>query len=1055
MSEQTPAPAQVSAPPALTVVTVVLNDAQGIRATIESVLGQRGPSLEYIIVDGGSTDGTLDIVRSYADRITHLISEPDRGIYDAMNKGIRLARGRCIGLLNSGDWYEPGCLAYVEARLAGIHEQRFVLAGGINRVDHADQTVETILVSREREAGRFCTMPLNHPAMFVARAVYEALGEYNIARRIASDYEFVLAALEQGVRVHYAPYIFVNMRTGGLSEQPRMFPVRLRESFAIRSKYLKPLRCAGISILDVAAALWVYSGLKNQALNLSRLQDLLGAYLSYFYLHLRTGRLPRWVSVRAPRTFSEKILHLKLYHRPPLGSIYADKVRVRELVADEVGPHLLVPCLGVFRRPEDIDLEALPAQFVVKPNHLSGKILICHDKSQIDWPAACVEMSKWLKTNYFTLGREHQYREIPRRLIVEKLLLGPGYRDLRDYKFFCFNGEPRLIQVDIDRYGTHRRNFFDADWRRLDLRVLFSGYDGEVPRPSALPEMLAVARRLSRNLCFARVDLYHAENRVLFGEITLHPGGGVEPVTPANMESVLGDYLRVTAPRSSLPAPAMVTCSRPARAPTAPAVGCLPLAVQAGSETSYPGPEDHFSPSTPYPWYRHGSLAVRRNGVYDAVTKLFEDSGLDSEHLGTAQWNPLGRAIASGSRVFVLCNFVYHRRPGETIEEFQSKCTHASVLRALIDYILLAVGPSGSVAFGNAPLQSCDWEAVLADTGADRMLDFYRGKGLPVTAQDLRAVVSRRSRIGAETHRVEMGAAESLSVDLRRDSLLQARRTGGAFRVSDYDPRETEACHAGDSHVYHVNRAIIDADVVFNVPKLKTHEKVGITCCLKALVGTVSSKSCLAHHRFGSPAVGGDEYPGQNPLRLLESRYHDWVNRLPANSMAKAMHTGLNVLLRAGFRKMGLIQGGAWYGNDTCWRMAHDLAKIVTFADRHGVLQTSPQRTTLSLIDGIIGGEGNGPLDPKPIRSGVLILGDNFFLCDVAAAKCMGYDWSKVPLIRASRDLLTEYRSDAAVGRAPLYLNGQVAELGSLRVPTELAFRPPDGWRAKIEARGE
>jgi uncharacterized protein (DUF362 family) len=763
--------------------------------------------------------------------------------------------------------------------------------------------------------------------------------------------------------------------------------------------------------------------------------------------------------LRAPRSFSEKILHLKLYHRPPLGSIYADKVRVRELVADEVGPHLLVPCLGVFRQPEDIDLEALPAQFVVKPNHLSGKIFICHNKNQINWSAACTEMRKWLKINYFTFGREHQYREIPPRLIVEELLLGPGYRDLRDYKFFCFNGEPRLIQVDIDRYGTHRRNFFDPDWRRLDLRVLFPCYDGEVPRPTALPEMLAVARRLSRNLCFARVDLYLTENRVLFGEITLHPGGGVEPVSPAGMDFVLGDYLRVKAPCSSLPTPARVGGSKPFREHAVPPAASLPLSVQAGSETSYPGPEEHFSPSTPYPWYRHGSISARRNGVYEAVTKLFEDSGLDPEHRGTAQWNPLGGCIAPGSRVFVLCNFVYHRRPGETIEEFQAKCTHASVLRALIDYILIAVGPSGSVAFGNAPLQSCDWQAVLADTGAERLLEFYRGRGMPVTAQDLRSVVSRRSRFGAETHRLNTKSAEFVSVDLRSKSILQgspqAGQPGGAFRVSDYDPRETESSHAGDSHVYHISRAIIDADVVFNVPKLKTHEKVGITCCLKALVGTVSSKSCLAHHRFGNPAVGGDEYPGQNSLRLFESRYHDWINRLPANSWSKALHTSLNAFLRAGFRKMGLIQGGAWHGNDTCWRMACDLARIVIFTDRSGVLRTSPQRRTLALIDGIIGGEGNGPLDPKPVRSGVLILGDNFFLCDVAAAKCMGYDWSKVPLIRASRDLLTEHRSNAAVESTPLCLNGRAADLRSLRVPTELTFRAPDGWRAKIEARGE
>src|SRR5271166_4964371 len=172
------------------------------------------------------------------------------------------------------------------------------------------------------------------------------------------------------------------------------------------------------------------------------------------------------------------------------------------------------------------------------------------------------------------------------------------------------------------------------------------------------------------------------------------------------------------------------------------------IAVVSEPNLAYPPGDEFFSPSESYPEYPHGNAATTPNAVYALVRRVLRDAGLDAANFGTPAWNPFHETLGVGTSVFVLCNFVYHRRPSETVEDFQAKCIHGSVLRALIDYILLAVGPTGRVRFGNSPLQSCEWDRVLADTGADRVVEFYRTRGLPVEAADLRLLVAHRDGLG-------------------------------------------------------------------------------------------------------------------------------------------------------------------------------------------------------------------------------------------------------------------------------------------------------------------
>jgi len=464
----------------------------------------------------------------------------------------------------------------------------------------------------------------------------------------------------------------------------------------------------------------------------------------------------------------------------------------------------------------------------------------------------------------------------------------------------------------------------------------------------------------------------------------------------------------------------------------------------------YPDSGDYYSPDECFPEYQHTHISARPNPIYRGVRACLAQAGLDKTRVGSADWNPLGDYIKPGNHVFVLCNFVYHRRPSESRERFLAKCTHGSVLRTLVDYVLLAIGNTGSVLFGNAPVQSCIWDRVLADTGARVVEEFYRQRGLRVRARDLRAFVAEYDVFGRELgHRVDE-TQPLVTVDLGADSLLAMldcpKGSAPRFRVDDYNPRRTDAYHSASSHRYVISRTILDADVVINLSKLKTHEKVGITCGLKGFVGAVGQKECLAHHRLGNPRRGGDEYPETSTTRYLLSSLQDWVQQLESTQSFRGAFQILNAFIRRLLRIAGVIQLGSWHGNDTAWRMALDIARIVHYCESSGMMHSMQQRAILSFVDGVIGGEGDGPLSPKPVNSGILVFSDDVAVGDEAASCLMGFDPSKVAIIREAFSLqkyplVHRFSDDAAV-----VCNGQPLSLTDLTEPTQYRYEAPRGW---------
>lgn len=468
----------------------------------------------------------------------------------------------------------------------------------------------------------------------------------------------------------------------------------------------------------------------------------------------------------------------------------------------------------------------------------------------------------------------------------------------------------------------------------------------------------------------------------------------------------------------------------------------------------YPDADEFFSPDEHFPEYPYRHISKKKNGVYRAVRDCFFQARLDWQNLGTSTWNPLRQFIPRGSRVFVLCNFANERRPDEPVEDYRSRCTHGSVIRAVIDYILLAVGREGRVQFGNAPTQFCHWEQVLEDTGADTVLNFYKTNDVPVEARDLRLYVTDASQLGVVRGVERRDETQGVHIDLGASSLFAEldRKAWQRYRVMNYDPRRTESFHVDGHHTYVINRSILESDIIFSIPKLKTHEKVGISCAIKGYVGTVGHKDSLPHHRYGPPGAGGDEYPADRwGVHRFVTAYHEAVQKTkPDTPIGSSLRASFRVLKRAA-RPFGQVIEGGWSGNDTAWRMVLDLNRIATYADAQGTMHAKPCRSHLALIDGICGGEGEGPAYSTAFNSGVILFGDDRLEIDKLNAVLMGFDPQKIPLIREAHCLTAfplvrnEPMDDTIIA------NGKPVPVQQYHEHPLYRFEPPEGWKGAIE----
>ena len=246
-----------------------------------------------------------------------------------------------------------------------------------------------------------------------------------------------------------------------------------------------------------------------------------------------------------PKTFNEKLQWLKLYNRKPEYTMMVDKYKVREYIAQELGEEYLIPLLGVWDDPDEIDFDALPDQFVLKCNHNSGLgMCICKDKSKLDIKKVKEELRKGLKQNYYLTGREWPYKDVPRKIIAEKYMEDAS-GDLKDYKFYCFDGVMKFVMINSDRNSDKptRADYFDRDFNWMDFTWGYSHAEVYPQKPEQFDKMVAIAERLSKGLPHIRVDLYECNGQIYFGELTFFDGSGFDKIEPSEWGNKLGQMI--------------------------------------------------------------------------------------------------------------------------------------------------------------------------------------------------------------------------------------------------------------------------------------------------------------------------------------------------------------------------------------------------------------------------------------------------------------------------------------------------------------------------------
>lgn len=434
-----------------------------------------------------------------------------------------------------------------------------------------------------------------------------------------------------------------------------------------------------------------------------------------------------------------------------------------------------------------------------------------------------------------------------------------------------------------------------------------------------------------------------------------------------------------------------------------------------------------------------------------ALRTALLESGLDAAHAGTPAWNPFGDLIPPRGRVVVKPNWVMHANLGAR-DDWECLVTHPSLVEAICRYVLKAA--PRRLTIGDAPVQGCDFDRMMDRTGTRSALASLPAGDTRVDVRDFR-LVSLDEDHGYTAHAsTTRTSTDYVRFDLAADSLLDPITTADRpFRVTMYDPKALDDTHGPGRHRYLVAREIVEADLVVNVPKLKTHKKSGITGALKNLVGINGHKAFLPHHRKGGGADGGDAYPGRSSWKAWAEDTYDSANRLQGGAMKTALFRSAAAMERASVAIGGAPPGveGSWYGNDTVWRMSLDLQRLLVHGRPDGTLDDAPQRTILSITDAVIAGQGEGPLAPDPCPLGVITLGANPAAVEWVHAELMGLDPARIPIVARAFDVFrfpiaTCRPEEVRVRCGALILTPQEAGEAFGR-----RFTPPQGWRGHCE----
>jgi uncharacterized protein (DUF362 family) len=442
------------------------------------------------------------------------------------------------------------------------------------------------------------------------------------------------------------------------------------------------------------------------------------------------------------------------------------------------------------------------------------------------------------------------------------------------------------------------------------------------------------------------------------------------------------------------------------------------------------------------------------------AAECFRLAGLHAARYGTPRWNPLAELVAPGETVLIKPNLVKECHPRDP-EGWRYVVTHGSLVRALADYLWKAMDGRGRIIVADAPQTDSSFREIARVTGLWGIERHYRLQGLDFRVLDLRKEEwTNRDGVIVERRALPGDPEGYVAFDLAELSEFHGHAGTGRYYGADYDTAEVNRHHSGGQHEYLVAGTAIRADVVISLPKLKTHKKAGVTVALKNLVGINGDKNWLPHHTDGHPGNGGDEHPHECASHGLERRAAAALKKL---TLAVP---GLGGWVHARARRVGervfgsteeVIRSGNWWGNDTTWRMCLDLNRVLLYGRADGRLRSdepTSRKRHYVLVDGIVAGQGNGPMNPDPVPCGLILFGTNAPSVDAAAAVLMGFDPDKIPIIheafrQRSYPLADRGWQDVRIASNKPEWNG--LRLDEIPPETTFHFEPHFGWKGHIE----
>jgi uncharacterized protein (DUF362 family) len=438
--------------------------------------------------------------------------------------------------------------------------------------------------------------------------------------------------------------------------------------------------------------------------------------------------------------------------------------------------------------------------------------------------------------------------------------------------------------------------------------------------------------------------------------------------------------------------------------------------------------------------------------VTKAIGRLFALLGWHSE-------NPLGGHVCPGNTVVLKPNWISEKH-SKNPNEWDSVITNPTVITSVLEFVLLALKGRGKVIIADAPQTNSSFSKILQLVDAKRWEKMGEERGVSVEILDLRddewtsqggLIVKRRKLPG--------DPKGSVTTDLKdKSAFFNKPLPPLGYYGADYESNETTWAHSDGRNIYKVSRSVIDADVFINLPKLKTHKKAGITVCMKNLVGINTYKNYLPHHSVGTPKQGGDQFPPSSKRAAIEcailSQFHKLWAKFP--NITKFFIPAKALGLRLFGESEKVVRSGSWYGNDTLWRTIIDLNRILLYAHSDGTMREgglTKAKPYLTIVDGIVAGEGLGPHTPERVNAGIIIAGTNPLAVDCTVAKIMGFDYRKIQYLREAFNLQDYPIADFGFEQIKVNSDWQPWHrlLKEIAAESVFRFKPSLGWISHIE----